>query len=129
MILNYELEETEVLDEDGNPTGEMTPVAPDLSASPGQVWFLDGEKVSVWESAQTDTTQLLKGVESDIRDMAAITRTPPHYLLSGIVNVDGGALKAAETGLVAKVRERLAHAGESCPCSSPPASRGSPSCG
>ncbi len=113
VVLNYAVEEREVLDEHGDPTGDMELIPPDLSASPGEVWFLDGEKVGVWESAQTDTTQLLKGVESDIRDMAAITRTPPHYLLSGIVNVDGGALKAAETGLVAKVRERLAHAGES----------------
>lgn len=54
----------------------------------------------------------LDAVQADVMHMAAITQTPPHYLLGQIVNASGDALKAAETGLVAKVRRRAAHIGE-----------------
>lgn len=101
-ILNYEFGE----DEDGNI------VAPDLQSDPGAAWFLEGENLRLFEFSQTDTRNLIEGVTTDIRDLAAITRTPPHYLLGGIVNSSGDALKAAETGLTAKVRERTAQAGE-----------------
>ena len=102
-VLNLEFDE----DDDGNP------VAPDLPSDPGVAWLLQGENLSMWQSAQTSTKDILSGVESDIRDLAAITRTPPHYLLNSIVNASGDALKSAETGLVAKVREHTGQAGES----------------
>ena len=102
-ILNIALEE----DEDGEPT------APDLPTSPGLAWLLQGEHLAMWQSEQTDTAAIIKAVETDIRDLAAITRTPPHYLLNSIVNASGDALKSAETGLVAKVKERNLQDGES----------------
>lgn len=102
-ILNLEFDE----DDDGNP------IAPDLPAEPGVAWLLQGENLKMWQSEQTSTKDILSGVEADIRDLAAITRTPPHYLLNSIVNASGDALKSAETGLVAKVREHMDQAGES----------------
>jgi hypothetical protein len=54
----------------------------------------------------------LDSVEADVQHLAAITQTPPHYLLGGMVNISGEALKAAEAGLVAKVRRRASHLGE-----------------
>ena len=54
----------------------------------------------------------IRAVEEDVQHLAAITRTPPHYLLGRMVNVSGDALKAAETGLVAKVKRRAGHVGE-----------------
>jgi hypothetical protein len=48
-----------------------------------------------------------------VQDLAAISRTPPHYLIGAVVNVSGDALKAAETGLVSKVRDRQRNFGES----------------
>lgn len=106
VILNYAFAE----DDAGNP------IPPDLKHDPGSAWFLDsdGERpLSFHEFSQTDTSGLIAAVSTDIRDLAAITRTPPHYLLGGIVNSSGDALKAAETGLVAKVKERMLQAGES----------------
>lgn len=41
-----------------------------------------------------------------INHIAALSRTPPHYILGQIVNISGDALKAAETGLVAKVMSK-----------------------
>ena len=54
----------------------------------------------------------INAVAADVQHLAAITQTPPHYLLGAMVNASGDALKAAETGLVAKVRRRAAHLGE-----------------
>lgn len=55
----------------------------------------------------SDLQQYISGAEADIQHLAAITRTPPHYLLgqSGAFP-SGQSLKATETGLVAKVLER-----------------------
>jgi hypothetical protein len=54
----------------------------------------------------------LASVEQDIQQLAAITQTPPHYLLGQMVNISADAIKAAETGLVAKCRRRSRHIGE-----------------
>ena len=55
----------------------------------------------------SDLQQYISAAESDIQHLAAVTRTPPHYLLgqSGAFP-SGQSLKATETGLVAKVLER-----------------------
>lgn len=54
----------------------------------------------------------LASVEQDVNQMAAITQTPPHYLLGQMVNLSADAITAAEAGLVAKVRRRSLHIGE-----------------
>jgi hypothetical protein len=98
-ILNY------VYDED--PDGQ--PIPPELRNDPGTAWIFEAvegadKPVSLFEFSQTDTSNIIAAAASDVRDLASISRTPPHYLLAGMVNVTGDALKAAETGLVAKVR-------------------------
>jgi len=60
----------------------------------------------------TDLGNYVKSVEADVAHLAAISKTPPHYLLGAIVNASGDALKAAETGLVSKVRDRQTFLGE-----------------
>jgi Phage portal protein, SPP1 Gp6-like len=54
----------------------------------------------------------LDAVEQDVNMLAAITQTPPHYLLGQLVNLAADAIKAAEAGLVSKVRGRALHLGE-----------------
>jgi|SRR5215831_3882432 len=54
----------------------------------------------------------LAAVAEDITHMAAITQTPAHYLVGRMVNLSADAIKAAEAGLVAKVRRRMLHIGE-----------------
>jgi hypothetical protein len=54
----------------------------------------------------------LNSVEQDASQLAAITQTPPHYLLGKIANLSADAITAAEAGLVAKVRRRSVHLGE-----------------
>lgn len=45
--------------------------------------------------------------QDDVTDMASRSRTPAQYLLGSMNNVNGDTLKASESGLVAKVRQRM----------------------
>lgn len=55
----------------------------------------------------------IKAHEADIRDLAAMTQTPPHHLLGQMANLSAEALAAAEAGLSRKVEERKHSFGES----------------
>lgn len=76
------------------------------------LWAVEDPEAQFGDFAATDLTPLLRAVEADVRDLAAITRTPPHYLVGQIVNASGDALKAAETGLVSKALDRQVQFGE-----------------
>lgn len=78
-----------------------------------KLWTTDDVEVKFGEFAATDLMPYVRAVEAAVQDLAAISRTPPHYLIGAVVNVSGDALKAAETGLVAKVRDRQTGFGES----------------
>ena len=54
----------------------------------------------------------LESVEQDVQQLAAISQTPPHYLLGSMINLSADAIKASEAGLVAKVGRRSRHLGE-----------------
>jgi hypothetical protein len=64
-----------------------------------------------WESAALDPYSAAK--REDVKDIASRTRTPAQYLLGEMSNVNGETLKAAESGLVSKVRQRQRSYGES----------------
>jgi hypothetical protein len=72
----------------------------------------EDETVRFGEFGESDLAGYIRSVAADVTHLAAITKTPPHYLLGEIVNASGDALKAAETGLVSKVRRRSQHIGE-----------------
>lgn len=48
----------------------------------------------------------------DVKDIASRTRTPAQYLLGEMSNVNGETLKASESGLISKVRQRQRPMGE-----------------
>lgn len=77
------------------------------------LWTSGDPDTRFGEFASTDLVPYVRSVESGVQDLAAISRTPPHYLIGAVVNVSGDALKAAETGLVSKVRDRQRNFGES----------------
>lgn len=95
-----------ITDEEGNPLPPFDPGA-DL------LWAVEDEKAEFGDFEATDIRPLLEATKADVNDLAAISRTPPHYLLGALVNVSGDALTAAETGLVSKVRDRMTGWGES----------------
>lgn len=55
----------------------------------------------------------IKSRDADIRDLAAVTQTPPHHLLGQMANLSAEALAAAESSLIRKVEERKHSFGES----------------
>lgn len=55
---------------------------------------------------------LVKARDADIRDLAAVTQTPPQHLLGQLANLSAEALAAAEVGLSRKVEERKHTYGE-----------------
>lgn len=60
-----------------------------------------------------DLRNFVVGVEMLCQHVASITRTPPHYLNASADRLSGESIKAAETGLVAKVARQSVHFGES----------------
>jgi hypothetical protein len=54
----------------------------------------------------------LDSVEQDANHLAAISQTPPHYLLATVANLSADAIKAAEAGLVSKTSRRQLFLGE-----------------
>lgn len=87
------------------------PVEP-FKAAVDRLWVIEDENVKLGEFQATDIGPYLQAVESDVKDMAARTRTPSQYLLGAMVNISGDALKAAESGLVSKVKQRIRPFGE-----------------
>jgi hypothetical protein len=92
-------------------TGLPIPVSP-FEVAVDRLWVAEDSGVRFGEFGESDLKGYTTACQSDIEQLAAITKTPPHYLLGQIVNASGDALKAAETGLVAKVTRRAAHFGE-----------------
>lgn len=95
-------------------TGMDIPVDPEtgkpiepFKAAVDRIWMAEATDTKFGEFGATDLAPFIKAVEADIQHLAAISRTPPHYLLgqSGAFP-SGESLKATETGLVAKVKAR-----------------------
>lgn len=76
------------------------------------LWATPDEKAKFGDFDEADLRQLLDAVKDDVRDLAAVSRTPPHYLLGDVANLSAEALDAAEAGLVAKVVNRQDAFGE-----------------
>lgn len=64
------------------------------------------------EFDQTDLSPYLDAAEQDLKFIASVTRTPPHYLNTSADRLSGESIKSAETGLVAKVKRKQRHFGE-----------------
>lgn len=88
--------------ETGRPLGHS-----EITAAMSRLWTFENPDAKVTDLAQTDLTNFTKAVEMFRQDLAAQTRTPPHYLLGQVVNASGDALKVAEAGLVSKCRRKI----------------------
>jgi Phage portal protein, SPP1 Gp6-like len=78
-----------------------------------RLWMTENPDAKFGEFTEASLTNYIGAAEADIQQLAAISRTPAHYLLPHGPLPSGEALKAAETGLVAKVRRRQRFFGES----------------
>lgn len=92
-----------ILNEAGEKIGEK-PVDIE-SLQKGRMLWLTGQttKVGQWDAAKLDTfTQVINVA---VKHLAAQTRTPIHYIVGELGNVNGETLTATETPLAMKVRE------------------------
>jgi hypothetical protein len=88
-------------DESGNPV-DYNQV---LKNTPAAVWLLP-ENVNMWESASTDLSPLLNAETSDIRTLAAVTRTPLSMLIPESVNQSAEGAANSKEGLILKAMDR-----------------------
>jgi hypothetical protein len=83
-----------------------------LAIDPGALWRLP-EGVSLWESGQTDLGPIRQAIRDDVQDLAAVTRTPLHYLTPEAANGSAEGASLAREGLEFKVEDRILQASES----------------
>lgn len=60
----------------------------------------------LFDFQQTMTSDILRGVEADMRAFAAVTITPVYYLPGDLVNIGADSVAALDAGHTAKVRQR-----------------------
>lgn len=94
------------VDADGNPVG------PRVKAYVDSIVTADDPDTKFGQFAAADLSKFVEALEAHIRHLAAITQTPPHYLLGSMVNLSAEALAASESGLQRKIRERREVIGE-----------------
>lgn len=86
-------------DDEGNPTPGI-----DVGRNRMVTTEIKETKFGQWESAALDPYSNAK--REDVHDIASRSRTPAQYLLGDMSNVNGETLKASESGLISKVKQR-----------------------
>lgn len=108
VVMNAEVPRVPILDAT---TGEVTGSRPiELDALiRDRMMFVPGEKASLGEWSAANLDVFSKVIEHAIEHIAAQTRTPGHYLLTGS-NVPATGYELAEAGLTSKALERISYA-------------------
>lgn len=87
-------------------TGDVLPEA-QVRAAASRLWAFEDPNARVFDLPVGTLSNYVEGIDLCVQHIAAQTRTPPHYLLAKLANLSGDALKAAETGLVARCRRKM----------------------
>jgi hypothetical protein len=90
--------------------GEGTPTRVDVGRDRMVTSDVAETRFGQWDAAALDPYSAAK--REDVKDIASRTRTPAQYLLGELNNVNGETLRASESGLVSKVRQRMRYFGE-----------------
>jgi hypothetical protein len=77
-----------------------------------RLWMSENPDAKFGEFSEASLTNYVTAAEADIQHLSSITRTPAYYLFPHGQMPSGEALKAAESGLVAKVKRRQRFLGE-----------------
>lgn len=93
-------------------TGQQIDYKEIFSMDPGAMWLLP-LTAEMWESQQADLTPLLNSVKDDVRDLAAVSRTPLTYLSPDAANSSAEGASLQREGAVYKAEDRMARAGTS----------------
>ena len=107
VVTGAEIPKIPVLDAEGQIKGHR-PLELDTLIKERILWVPgQNAKIAEWSVASLDVFSAV--IERAVEHIAAQTRTPPHYLIGKVANLSAEALTAAETGLVAKTRERTTY--------------------
>jgi len=103
VVMGQEPPKIPILDDAGAIIGEKPVDIEQLTR--GRMLWLTGQETSVgqWDSAKLDI--FTDVINRCVRHIAAQTRTPVHYIVGEMSNINGETLLAGETGLVKKVEE------------------------
>jgi hypothetical protein len=77
-----------------------------------RLWTTEDTETKFGEFAATDLAPFVTAIEMLVQHVASQTRTPPHYFYLSGTFPSGESIKAAETGLVAKVLRKERFYGE-----------------
>lgn len=113
--LNKELLDlSAVLDTMGWPQRHATGLkaGSDLKTAPGEVWIAENPDAKFGQFEAADAENILKAVGNTIERIAGRSRTPTHMLMAEQEAPSGESRKTAESGLVAKARNRAVFHGQ-----------------
>lgn len=98
-----------VLDPAGNPV--MKPEKP-FDIAQDRIAQLENPDARVHQFQEATLSNYISTIEMQVKHLAAVTKTPAHYLLGEMVNLSADAIRAAEAGLISKVRRHQRSLGE-----------------
>lgn len=78
-----------------------------FKSGPGNSWYLEDADGKFGQFAHTDLTNYTQAIEMVVQHVASISATPPHYLNPAADRLSGESLKTAETGLVARCKQKI----------------------
>ncbi len=97
-----------VRDADGKPTA----LPPFKKLAVDRFLQIENKDAKIQQLEGSDLDNYIKAAESHIRHLAAVTKTPPQYLLGELVNISADGMKVAESNLLSKVRSHMRVLGE-----------------
>jgi hypothetical protein len=107
VVLGTDVPEVPVLDDQGQVVGKRKLDIKRLMQD-RILWLINKDaKIDSWSAADLDPFSAV--IEQAVEHVSAQTRTPPHYMIGKVQNVNAEALTVAETGLVAKTGERITY--------------------
>lgn len=97
--------EVPVLDKDGQKIGTRPVELDDLLGE--KVLWVPSENARTAEWSRSQLEPFSKVIDQAIEHIAAQTRTPPHYLMTKLINTAAESLTISEAGLVSKTRQAI----------------------
>lgn len=80
---------------------------PPFDPGSDMLWVTESKEAEFGEFKEADIRQILEAIRDDVADMAAITKTPAHYLMGKMANVSGSTLDQAEAGMISQTKQRM----------------------
>lgn len=117
-LIGHPIKYEQQLDGEGNPVtgGDGKPIMKAVEpfrVAVNRLIQIENPQGKLTQLPEAQLDNFTKFAEAHIRHLSAITRTPAHYLLGEMVNLSADAIRAAEAGLISKVRKHHRSLGES----------------